>query len=65
MNIDIVFLTLTERKIEDFTIISTLPTFYEELFCCFNKCKRKTEISHFSNANFTQQPLWNNEIFEY
>ena len=42
INIDINYLlTLTERKIKDFTIISSLPTFYKEVFCCFNECKRK------------------------
>ena len=66
INIDVNYLlTLTERKIKDFKIISSLPTFYMEIFCCFNECKRKTEISHLSSANFIQQPLWNNEIFGY
>ena len=33
INIDVNYLlTLTERKIKDFTIISSLPTFYEEVF---------------------------------
>mgnify|MGYP003692226253 CR=1 FL=1 len=35
----------------------------EVFFFCFNECKRNTEISHLSNANFKQQRLWNNEIF--
>ena len=58
INIDVNYLlTLTERKIKDFTIISSLPTFHKEVFCCFNECKRKTEISHLSSANFIQQPF--------
>ena len=39
---------------EDFTAIFCLPTFYREVFCCFNECKRKINISHISSANLTQ-----------
>lgn len=44
---------------------SSLLTFCEEIFCCFNEYQRKVKISHLSNAHFTKQPLWNNNIFEY
>ena len=41
-NIDVNYLlTLTERKVKDFTIISSIPAIYKEVFCCFNECKRK------------------------
>ena len=50
---------------KDLTINSSSYTFYKEVFCSFDKCKRKPDISHLPNVNFIKQPLWNNEFFQY
>ncbi|XP_062574193.1 uncharacterized protein LOC134236030 [Saccostrea cucullata] len=66
MNIDINYLlTLSERKLENFSLISHLSTFYKEIFCYFNECKKEIEISNLSNVKFAQQPLWNNILYQF
>lgn len=47
------------------TVINHLPKFYQEIFCCFNGCKKQNKILHMSNVTYVQQPLWNNELFRY
>lgn len=58
-------LSTTERNMEDFTVINHIPKFYQEIFCCFNSCKKQNNILNMSNVTFVQQPLWNNELFKY
>lgn len=47
------------------TVINHLPKFYQEIFCCFNGCKKQNKILNMSNVTYVQQPLWNNELFRY
>ena len=56
---------LSERNDVNFEIISCLPSFYREILCCFNNCKKNLNTINLSNAEFIQQPLWNNEMFKY
>ena len=56
---------LSERNDVNFEIISCLPSFYREILCCFNNCKKSLNTVNLSNAEFIQQPLWNNEMFKY
>ena len=56
---------LSERNNVNFEIISCLPSFYREILCCFNNCKKSLNTVNLSNAEFIQQPLWNNEMFKY
>ena len=42
-----------------------MPTFYQEVFVSFNKCKKEIPCSQMSSDNFLQQLLWNNRYICY
>ena len=46
-------------------IMSFLPTFYEQVFVCFNECKKLTPLHNLSTCSFFQQPIWMNRYFKY
>ena len=65
-NISIDYLLKTnENTIDDYTLIRNMPTFYQEMFVSFNKCKKEIPCSQISSDNFLQQPLWNNRYICY
>ena len=65
-NISLDYLLKTnENTIDDYTLIRNMPTFYQELFVSFNKCKKEIPCSQISSDNFLQQPLWNNRYICY
>ena len=54
MNIDINYLLkLTDTKIKDLTIISYLPTFYEEFFCYLMNVRGEQNISPLKRQFYT------------
>ena len=65
-NISLDYLLKTnENTIDDYTLIRNMPTFYQEVFLSFNKCKKEIPYSQISSDNFLQQPLWNNRYICY
>ena len=45
--------------------MSFLPIFYEQVFVCFNECKKLTPLHNLSTCSFFQQPIWMNRFFKY
>ena len=46
-------------------IMSFLPTFYEQVFVCFNDCKNLTPLHNLSTCSIFQQPIWMDRYFKY
>ena len=65
-NVDIDYLLNTsETKSSDFELVKGLPSFYQEVFVCFNACKKNMEYSHISSDSFLQQTIWCNKYVRY
>ena len=65
-NVDIDYLLSTsETKLSDFELVKGLPSFYQEVFVCFNACKKNMEYSQISSDSFLQQTIWCNKYVRY
>ena len=58
-------LKINVRSIQGFPILEVLPTFYQSVFLTFNKCKTVKSLSHMSESEICQQPLWGNMHFRF
>ena len=59
------FLKTTETDLKSLEITHVLPTFYREIFCSFNSCKKLKILNQFSSNEILHEPIWNNKIFTY
>ena len=58
-------LKTTETDLKNPEIAHILPTFYREIFCSFNSCKKLKTLNQFSSNEILHEPIWNNKIFTY
>ena len=58
-------LKTTETDLKNPEIAHILPTFYREIFCSFNSCKKLKTLNQFSSNEILNEPIWNNKIFTY
>ena len=64
MSIEYILKT-TETDLKYLEIAHILPTFYREIFCSFNSCKKLKTLNQFSSNEILHEPIWNNKIFTY
>ena len=61
-NITVEYILKTnETNVKDFTLVHNMPLFYQEVFSCFNQCKKGKSVQNMSSCDLMQQPIWNNK----
>ena len=62
LNITVEYILKTnETNVKDFTLVHNMPLFYQEVFSCFNQCKKGKSVQNMSSCDLMQQPIWNNK----